>query len=58
MRSLKIYGVDGDKEVLRFEMIDDTIDQDSKPKRRGLTIQRMLEKGMIQKIEKGQEEEE
>jgi hypothetical protein len=58
MRSLKIYGVDGDKEVLRFEMIDDTIDQDSKPKRRGLTIQRMLEKGMIQKIEKDQEEEE
>lgn len=51
MRSLKIYGVDGDKEVLRFEMLDDTPTSDSKPKRRGLTIKRMLEKGMIQKTD-------
>lgn len=51
MRSLKIYGVDGDKEVLRFEMLDDATIPDSKPKRRGLTIKRMLEKGMIQKTD-------
>lgn len=58
MRTIKIYGIEGDKEVLRFEMIDDTPTADSKPKRRGLTIQRMLEKGMIQKIEKDENEEE
>lgn len=45
MNTLKIYSVEGDKEVLRVEMTDD--EPILEQKNGGLTIEKMVEKGML-----------